>query len=72
MVIHHAGRLHEGVTDRGADEGKSSSLEVPAHRVGFLGGAGNVFVGFPAILDGLLSHELPDVFIERCKFVVEC
>src|SRR5690242_18216264 len=37
MVIHHAGRLHEGVADRRANEAEAALLQVAAHPVGNLG-----------------------------------
>jgi hypothetical protein len=35
MVVHHAGRLHEGVADRGVHKFESSLLQIFAHCIGF-------------------------------------
>src|SRR5512136_430965 len=34
MIVHHPDRLHEGVTDGGADKAESTLEEGPAHRLG--------------------------------------
>ncbi len=39
MLIHHADRLHEGVTDRGADETEAVALQGPAHDIAVTRGA---------------------------------
>src|ERR687898_351107 len=31
VVVHEAGRLHEGVADGGPDEAEAAALELPAH-----------------------------------------
>src|SRR5689334_1038801 len=64
VVVDHAGRLHEGIADRGADKAKTAPAEVLAHRVGLRRLRGHVARIAPAILHGPAADEAPDVCVE--------
>ena len=65
VVVHHPGRLHEGVADRGTDETEAEPPELPAHR-GRLCGLGRMLIeALEAVDPHLTAHELPDEAVER-------
>src|SRR5437764_5246820 len=69
MIVDHAGRLHQRVADRGADEFESASQQIAAHRVGFGCARGHVGHVPPAILDWLAADEAPQVRVEAFHFL---
>ena len=64
VVIHHANRLHESITDRAADELEAPAFQVLAHGIRFGCLGRNDLHRLPCVLLRLASDELPDVFIE--------
>ena len=70
MVVDHSCRLHEGVTDGGADKAEAASLEVLAHRVGGFGLGRHVLHTLPRVPERAPSDEPPDVIVERAEFLL--
>jgi len=70
MVVHHPGRLHERVTDGGADEPKAALLQIPAHRIRFGGGGRNLLHRAPAVLPGRSADEPPDVAVKAAELTL--
>ena len=68
MIVDHAHRLHVGVTDRRADEAKTSALEIATHRLGLDGLHRNRPRIPSTILYGATVDELPDVLGEGPRF----
>ena len=69
MIVRHPDRLHECVTDRGADELEAAAFQLFAHPVGLGSAGGNLLHRFPAVLDWLAVDELPDELVKRTEFV---
>src|SRR6266496_1825485 len=68
MIVHHADRLHEGVTDRRSDKVKAAPLEILAHNVGLHRSRWNLLEGLGRIQSRLPFHKLPDVRVETAEF----
>ena len=71
MIVDHADGLHEGIADRRADEGEAPAFQVPTHGIGDRRVAGNIFRGFPAIADGPVLDELPDIVVKAAGFFLD-
>ena len=70
VVVDHAGGLHVGVDDGGADEVEAAVFEVFAEGVGEGGAGGDFFEGLPGILEGAARlTKAPDVGVEGGEFV---
>lgn len=69
MVVHHPGRLHQGIADGGADELEATLQQVAAHRVGFGGAGRDVREAAPTILFRLAADEAPEVGVEGRFFL---
>jgi hypothetical protein len=67
MIVHHTNCLHEGVTDRRADEFKSAFRQVLVHGVGFGRSSRNLPHAFELIANWLVVDEAPDVGVEIPK-----
>ena len=67
MVVHHARRLHERITDRRSDKTESAFPEVLTHRVGFGSRRRNLLQRFPAVQTRASADELPDVAVEGAE-----
>src|SRR3954467_10436080 len=70
MVIHHAGGLHERITNRGTDEGESALLERLAHRVRLGSGRGDAVAWLQPVDDRCAAHKLPDEPVETATFLL--
>ncbi len=68
VVIDHSGRLHEGVTDRGANKVEASLLQIFAHGVGFRSASREFLSSPPPIHARLAADKLPDVAVKTSKF----
>ena len=64
VVVHHADRLHECITDCRADEAESSLLKILAHGGGQMRCRRNLRHGFPGILFGNAVHITPEIRIQ--------
>src|SRR6266480_5795105 len=71
MIVDHAGRLHQRVADRGADEFESAPQQIAAHRVGLGCVRGHVGHATPTILDWLAADEAPQVLVEAFYFFTQ-
>ncbi len=67
MVVDHAGRLHQRVTDGRADEFESALNQIPAHRVGFACARRHLRHFPPTILLWLAADKTPEVSVEAAK-----
>jgi len=70
VVVDHADRLHESVTDGGADEVEASALQVFAHGIGLGGTRRHLMQRAPGVLAGLSAHKLPDVGIKASELLL--
>src|SRR5690606_19538940 len=70
MVVDHAHRLHEGITDRAADKLKTASLEILAQRIGCCRRCGNFAQRLPVVLLGAPLNKPPQVVIKAAQFVL--
>ena len=67
MVVDHAGRLHQRVTDGRADEFESASNQIVAHRVGFGCARRQLSHSSPTILFRFTADKTPEVSVEAVK-----
>ena len=68
MIVHHADRLHESITDRTADKLEPPFFQVLAHRVALRGLVGNILDGFPIILPWSVPGKRPNIRSESTEF----
>src|SRR4029077_9398872 len=71
VIVHHADRLHERVTDGGSDEAKPALHERFAHRVRLPAAGGEVTERAAAILLGHATHEAPEKGAESPFLLLE-
>src|ERR1051326_3421491 len=71
MVVDEGDSLHEGVTNRGADEVEAAPAQVVAQRIGFGGSGGDLFHGLPGVLDWLAADEGPEVSVEGAELLLD-
>src|SRR5262245_55695399 len=64
MVIDHADRLHESITNRGPDEPKTVRAQIGRKGVRDAGAGRDAPRRSPAVLDGPTVHETPDVTVQ--------
>src|SRR5436190_2108455 len=67
MVVHHASRLHQRVTDGRADEFESALNQIPAHRVGFGCARRKLSHSSTTILFRFAAEKTPEVSVEAAK-----
>ena len=67
MVVDHAGRLHQRVTDGRADEFESAFNQIPAHCVGFDCSRRQLSHSSPTILFRFAADKTPEVSVEAAK-----
>jgi len=66
MIIHHAGGLHVGIANGGAEEFEAALFHVLADSVGYGGACGEDTV---FVVDRLaVRHKAVEVFVERAEF----
>src|SRR5690348_7437908 len=70
MIVDHAGRLHERITDRRAHESKTTFDQVFAHRVGLRSARGHILWTPAARLQWNAARETPYVAIEAAEFLL--
>ena len=70
MMVDHAGRLHERVTDGRSDELETALEQVPAHRVRFRRARRRLGYFSPAVLDRFAADETPKLSVEAPEFFV--
>src|SRR5215469_6131084 len=63
MVVHHPGRLHEGVAYRRTDEAEATLRQRLAHTVGQFGLGGNLTALSPAVHHRPAADERPQIRI---------
>src|SRR3989442_3182205 len=72
VVVHHAGRLHVRVADRGADELEAALLQILGQGVGLRRGRPEGFSGHPVgIAHCPVAREAPDVPIETAILLLD-
>ena len=71
MVVDHAGRLHQRVACRGADETETEILEGLAHLSAGIRDRRDVLHRFPLIDDGLAADEAPQEIAESVFIITE-
>ena len=64
VVVHHPCRLHEGVADRGAHEGKTPLFQVPAHVLRLRGDRRDMVDLSPPIFLRFSPDQTPDISVE--------
>src|SRR5947207_13949194 len=67
MVVDHAGRLHQRVTDGRADEFESAFNQIAPHRVGFGCARRQLSHSSPTTLFRLATDKTPEVSAEAAK-----
>src|ERR1041384_574013 len=70
VIVHHTGRLHEGVANRRADEFEATFEEILAQGVRLGGARGHLLHRTPGVLDRLAADELPEVSVEAAKLLL--
>ncbi len=70
MVIDHAGGLHVGVDDGGADEFETSNFQVFAYFVGKRSSSWELRHFGEFVFDWFVIYEFPNVFIKASKFIL--
>src|SRR5580704_15466551 len=71
MVVDHAGGLHEGVTDCGADESEAATPQVFAHGVRFWREYRDALRFAPIDFLWEAADELPDVVVEAPELLLD-
>src|ERR1700674_30071 len=67
MIIHHSGRLHERIADRGSHELETVPLQVLAHCIGMRRRGRYFGHAAPSVLNRRAADELPDVIVETAE-----
>lgn len=67
MIVHHAGGLHVGITNRAADKLESAPLQFAAHGLRCRRAGGNVREVAPVIMLRLPVAELPDEAVKTAE-----
>src|SRR5580704_473662 len=70
MIVHHAYRLHKGVADGRAHEVAAAFFKILAHGVGLRCSCRYRLGWAPGIHQRLSASELPDIAVERTKFLL--
>src|ERR1051326_613367 len=70
VIVDHARRLHQGITNRRADELEAALDHVLAHRVGFFRFGRNIGQRPESIDDWFAADKLPQVTIERAELLL--
>ena len=69
MIVDHAGGLHVGIDDGGADEAEAPFFQVLGNQVRQFRLCREFFHGLPAVLYGLAVDKIPDVVIEGAELL---
>ncbi len=64
MIVHHPHRLHKGVTDGAADEGKTTFLERFRHGIRLRRGRRNIAIALALVDDGGTADKAPQIIDE--------
>src|ERR1043166_5689466 len=67
MVVDHAGRLHQRVTDCRTDKLESTAEKIAAHGVGFLCARRHLRWAAPPVLKRFAADETPEISIETSE-----
>src|SRR6266851_9719990 len=67
VIIYHANRLHESVTNRRPNKLESAFEQVFTHLLRLSSLGGQSLFGLPRINDRLAIHKLPSVFVKTAK-----
>ena len=70
MIVDHANGLHEGITNRRADEFEAPAFQVSTHGIGDRRMRGHVSGRFPAIADRPSFDESPDILVKAAGFLL--
>src|SRR5450759_5981368 len=70
VIVDHAGRLHESIANRRADELETASFQFFAHRIGLRRARGYIGEAAPCILFRLALDELPDERSKAAEFIL--
>ena len=68
VIVDHADSLHQGVTDDGPNEFKSPLSHILAHGQGFRTRGRYLIQLFPVVLNGAVTHKLPEIAVKAAKF----
>lgn len=71
MIIDHANGLHEGITNRRADEHEAPAFQLSTDGIRNRRVAGNVAWRFPAIGDRSAVNECPDILIKAADLLLD-
>src|ERR1043166_3594406 len=69
MVIDHAHRLHERITNRRTHKTETAFFQILAHRIGLGSFCRNVFRCNPLVAFWFSADKLPNIFIEAPEFL---
>ncbi|SRR5579871_3993013 len=67
VIVHDPDRLHERITDGGADKVEAPGLEIFAHGLRFAGFGWDFFHIGPRVLPLLSAGKLPDITVEAAE-----
>src|SRR5262249_23258315 len=70
MIVYHAHRLHESITNRAAHKLEASPFQVLAHGIRVRGLRWDFLHRSPGVLLGLVANKSPDVPIKRAEVVL--
>src|SRR4051812_39865763 len=71
MIIHHAARLHKGITNGRADKSKAAFEQVSAHGAGLVRFRRDFLQAGPGVLLRLAAHETPYISIKRAELFLD-
>jgi NADH-quinone oxidoreductase subunit M len=71
VIVHQAGRLHQGVADRRPDKRETPALQVLGKRVGNLGTGRHLGEGPPVVAERLPIDEPPDEIVKAADLFLD-
>ena len=70
VIVHQSDGLHEGITNRRADEGEAALGEILAHRIGLRSASRHLLQSPPAVLELPAARESPNVSVEAAELLL--
>lgn len=67
VIVDHAGRLHQSVTDCRTDKLEATAKKIAAHRIGFCAARQHLCWAPPSILNRFAADEAPKVGVETAE-----
>src|SRR5262245_54006068 len=71
VIVDDSCSLHESITNGGANKFEPPAVQVLAHGIRFFCPRWDLFLVLPAVYNGFISRETPDIFAERAEFLLD-